>query len=223
MLNFRTCQRELARFPISVHVMTIRDRTQEFFATVDSFQQHGHTPSTERKSGAITLPKDCLDRSSRLCNLANQISNSMDEVHQKILQLQEVAKLTSNFRDERPKIQSLTGMITQDVKRLNNDVSTFKTFLSQSFSGMSRSHQCIEHHKTMLDVLSSRYSKLAKSFGEACEVSTKHLQRQKRQKEKFGGHKKREFRKVPLNRLTRSLVINISIVPIPIRLCLCKD
>jgi len=186
--------------------MTIRDRTQEFFATVDSFQQHGHAPATSARpktAGATALSRDCVDQSSRLCNLANRISESIEEVQQKILQLEELAKLTSNFRDERPKIQQLTGVITEDVKGLNTDLAAFKTFLGQSFGGMPRKHQCIEHNKALLDVLSARYSKLAKSFGTACEVSTKHLQRQKRQKEKLGGHKKREFRKVPLNRLTR--------------------
>jgi len=187
--------------------MTIRDRTQEFFATVDSFQQHGHAPATSARpktAGATALSRDCVDQSSRLCNLANRISESIEEVQQKILQLEELAKLTSNFRDERPKIQQLTGVITEDVKGLNTDLAAFKTFLGQSFGGMPRKHQCIEHNKALLDVLSARYSKLAKSFGTACEVSTKHLQRQKRQKEKLGGHKKREFRKVPLNRLTRT-------------------
>ena len=190
---------------------TVRDRTQEFFATVDSFQQLGHTSSPSRSKTAIPstaiLSKSSIEQSSRIRNLANQIAENIDDVSQKIIQLEQLAKLTSNFRDERPKIQSLMLTIKQDIDRLNMDLKTLQTFLSQSFNEISSQHNCIEHHKSLLKVLQGRYSNLAKSFGSACEISTKHLQRQKKQREKFGfgPNKKKSFRKVPMNRLQKSM------------------
>lgn len=189
---------------------TVRDRTQEFFATVDSFQQLGSTKSPKQTSisSAATLSKSSIEQSSRIGNLANQIAENIDEVQQKIIQLEQIAKLTSNFRDERPKIQSLMLNIKQDIDRLNMDLKTLQTFLSQSFNDINSSkHNCIEHHQSLLKVLQGRYSNLAKAFGSACEISTKHLQRQKKQREKFGfgPNKKKSFRKVPMNRLQRSM------------------
>lgn len=105
--------------------MTIRDRTQEFFATVDSFQQYGHIISIDTFVNSTILPKDCLDHSSKLNNLANQITDKIDDVQQKIDQLEELAKMTSNLRDEHANIQVLSGMISEDVRQLNDDISLY--------------------------------------------------------------------------------------------------
>merc|ERR1712176_1707137 len=61
------------------------------------------------------------------------------------------------------------------------------------------------HHKALVDVLESRYEELVKSFGGACEISTKYLHKQKKQREEFGfgANKKKSYRKVPINRLQR--------------------
>eukprot|EP00483_Globobulimina_turgida_P005832 UN05842 len=95
--------------------------------------------------------------------------------------------------------------IKKDIDGLNINLKTLQTFLSQSFSTISSDNNIISHHKSLLNVLTARYLTLAKSFGTACEISTKHLPRQKRQREKFGfaPNKKKSFRKVPLNRLQK--------------------
>eukprot|EP01084_Bolivina_argentea_P317021 549596_1 len=186
---------------------TVRDRTREFFATVDSFQQHGHPTSKQSTSpSSITkLPKTSIEQSSRIRNLATQIAENIEEVEQKIIELEQLAKLTSNFRDERPKIQSLMLTIKKDIERITMDLNALKTYLSQSFSTLHNTHHCIGHHKSLHDVLNARYFNLAKAFASACQFSMNHLQRQKQEREKFGfgGSKKTSFRKVPLNRLQR--------------------
>merc|ERR1719382_762779 len=95
--------------------------------------------------------------------------------------------------------------IKTDIQNIGTDLKTMKTFISQSFNGISSSHHCISHHKSLLDVLQSRYEELAKSFGSACEISTKYLQKQKKQREEFGfgASKKKQYRRVPQNRLQR--------------------
>eukprot|EP01084_Bolivina_argentea_P235086 395690_1 len=189
---------------------TVRDRTKEFFATVDSFQQLGHSSQTKRTNAPSPskLSKQSIEQSSQIRNLANQIAETIEQVEQKIIELQQLAKLTSNFRDERPKIQSLMFNIKKDIDGLNINLKTLKTFLSQSFSNISSDHNIISYHKSLLNVLTTRYGQLAKSFSTACEISTKHLQRQKRQREKFGfgPNKKKSFRKVPLNRLQKRII-----------------
>eukprot|EP01083_Nonionella_stella_P272336 923426_1 len=182
---------------------TVRDRTQEFFATVDSFQQLNNQPTrTKPLSSPSKLSKQSIQQSSQIKNLSNQIAETISQVNQKIIELEQLAKLTSNFRDERPKIQSLMFTIKKDIDNLNINLKTLKTFLGQSFSNIASNNNIISHHKSLLDLLTARYGQLAKSFSTACEISTKHLQRQKREKEKFH-HKKSNFRKVPLNRLRR--------------------
>ena len=187
---------------------TVRDRTQEFLATVDSFQQHYGNQGIKSPPDNVTatLPNNSIQQSSQIRNLANQTAETIDEVQQKIIELEALSKLTSNFRDERPKIAKLMMSIKGDIQNIGTDLKTMKTFISQSFNGISSSHHCIGHHKSLLDVLQCRYEELAKSFGSACEISTKYLQKQKKQREEFGfgASKHKTFRKVPLNRLQRS-------------------
>merc|ERR1712228_45805 len=183
----------------------VRDHTQEFLATVDSFQQHFSSKSPSLSENVIAnLPKISIEQSSQIRNLANQSAESMEEVKQKIVELELLSKSTSNFRDERPKIAKLMMSIKTDIQNIGNDLATMSSFILQSFNGISPSHHCISHHKALLNLLQSRYEKLAKSFASACDLSTKYLKKQKKQREEFGfgaNKKKRTYRKVPINRL----------------------
>jgi len=183
---------------------TVRDRTQEFLATVTSFQEHGKARKSPQNSTVTTLPRSALDQSQRMRVLSIQIATSISESEQRIRSLELLAAKTSNFRDERPKIAQLSAMIQKDINELNNNLKAMSAFLAQSFSPLGQQHDTVAHHSALVDVLSARYSQLAKSFASACDVTNKHLKRQKVQRDKFGlgKHKRqRRTRDKPLNRL----------------------
>ncbi len=192
---------------------TVRDRTKELFDSVKlksetmtglpSQSRPNHRRSLSSSTSRLLDPK-MKETSTRIHNHATKITTYIGIVHDKIFQLESLAKATTTFNDERPQIARLIFDIKQDVDRLENDIKTIDSFIKHTFdiNSMSTDH-CVCHHFTLLDILRSRYSQLAKSFGKACEVSTKELQRQKLAKDKFGGKDSRKFRRVPRNRLHR--------------------
>lgn len=187
---------------------TVRDRTQEFFATVESYQTLVSTspPRINHRTTneSAKLSQNTIEKSKRIHGLADRITDDIEEARQKIIQLEQLAKLTSNFRDERPNIQKLMLTIKQDIDNLNTNLKSLSVFVNQSFN-LPQTHNFVMHHQQLLKVLTTRYTELGKSFNKAREVSTNHLQRQKKQRESlgFGTHKSGHFRTVPLNRLQK--------------------
>ena len=187
--------------------VTIRDRTQEFLATIDTFQHHmNHQVTKPIPSNAKeTLPHEAIQQSSKVNNLGNQTAETIENVQQKINELVSLSKSTSNLRDERPKITKLLMSIKTDIKNIGTDIKTMKTFIAQSFDETSSSHQCMTHHKALVDVLESRYNGLKESFGSAYEITTKYLQKQKMERRKFG--LSCNYRSVSMNRLPRGIFL----------------
>lgn len=117
-----------------------------------------------------------------------------------------VSEQTTNFHDERPRIQSLIVSIKMDVSQMSQDLKVLQTFIHQSFAKERKSnlkqHNMIDHHSEICNVLLLRYSSLVNSFKDVCHLSSQHLLRQKKQREKFG--KRSQSRNVARNRYANS-------------------
>ncbi|ETO29740.1 Qa-SNARE, SYP3/Sed5p/Syntaxin 5-type [Reticulomyxa filosa] len=90
--------------------------------------------------------------------------------------------------------------IKQDVERFDNDLKSIGLFIKHSYAIKDmNSDNCADYHYNLLNILQARYSDLAKTFAISCQVSTEALQKQKEERDKYGGGKG-SFRSVPRNR-----------------------
>lgn len=211
---------------------SVRDRTQEFLSSVTAFQEYRASSSSSSLSSSPKSNNDnnskktaniygepsreTIEKSIQIHTLGNNLMESINETNDKIEQLISLAKLTSNFRDERSKIQSLMLDIKEDIESFKVDIKALDINVSQLFNKNNNSSTTnnrknnendnySQHHIELIKILRYRYASLAKTFARACEVSTQCLQRQKDERDKYGPgrSKKINFRKVPRNRLQR--------------------
>ena len=114
--------------------MTVRDRTQEFLSLLTAFENYRHssTSSTNLSNRSSNnsnnskethnISNELISKSLQIHNLSKNLIDRILETSDKIEQLTSLAKITSNFRDERPKMQTLTFDIKKDIETLNIDI-----------------------------------------------------------------------------------------------------
>jgi len=106
--------------------MTFKERTSEFASIVQNVKQKkdGSLPSSVgvRRNN----PPKKLTEKSQFFVIASQIGKDISETAEKLDRLQKLAKKKSLFDDPTIEIQELTAIINQDIKNLNNQISSLQ-------------------------------------------------------------------------------------------------
>jgi len=162
--------------------MTFKERTSEFASIVQSVKQKkdGSLPSSVGVRRAN--PSKKMTEKSQFFVIASQIGKDISETAEKLDRLQKLAKKKSLFDDPTIEIQELTSIINQDIKNLNNQISTL-----QQRNSAKKNKQVQSHTETILDSLKNKLRFTTKDFSEVLELRTENLKAQQKDKEAFTG------------------------------------
>jgi len=162
--------------------MTFKDRTSEFTSVLQNVRQ-----SKEGVSSAVgginhsNRAKKGVNK-SQFFVIAAQIGKDITETAEKLDRLTKLAKRKSLFDDPAVEIQELTAIINQDIKNLNNQITTL-----QQGQQAKNNKQTQTHSVTIVDSLKSQLRTTTKDFSEVLELRTENLKVQQREKENFTG------------------------------------
>ena len=176
--------------------MTVKDRTQEFHAVVESLQNRSSTtlfPAEKSRllSNAPTLSK------SEFARAASAIATEIAGMSAKLSKLTTLAKKKSLFDDRPLEINELIYVIKQDIAKVNKQISQLGEYLSRTQAAASGSSmdpsvsaavgnaQSSEHSKQVLSYLQTRLAHTSNDFKEILEIRTANMKEQKTRRDQY--------------------------------------
>ncbi|KAJ3038635.1 cis-Golgi t-SNARE syntaxin [Rhizophlyctis rosea] len=187
--------------------MTVKDRTQEFHAVIDSIVSRSgptstlpseklrllHQNSSSSSTGAITTK-------SEFAKAAAQIGREINSTVTKLQKLTLLAKRKSLFDDRPVEINELIYIIKQDIAKINNQIAQLSAYLRKNGaaaalapagstappSAAAKQNRQIQEHST--NVITSLQSKLAvtsNEFKNILEIRTQNMKDQKERRDQY--------------------------------------
>lgn len=155
--------------------MTGRDRTAEFESVIRSLQSR-QDPRNHAVARGQMKPSEFME-------MARAIGLDISRTCAKLEKLAELARGKSLFGDPANEIQELTGIIKQDIAKLNSDIAYLQD-RTKSRSGSQSKHQRA-HAGNVLVSLQTKLVDMSKDFKSVLEMRTENLKQQKLRREKF--------------------------------------
>ena len=199
----------------------VRDRTAEFFATVESLKKGGAavasppsssstapllnsaTSSFVSSSGSSSSSESStLKARSKFSAAAAQIGRGIFEVSAKLEKLATMARARSLFEDNTEKINEITYIIKTDINTLNNEIDLLAKFVAGEVGGPS-GRDAKQNSDAIVNNLKTQLAHTTKSFAKVLQVRTKNLKEQNNRRKKFEGDSRSGISSRPPIRRTR--------------------
>lgn len=180
-----------------------RDRTAEFFATVETFRKHrapGPLPAGDASEQALipvqsaVSAKNPLQAKSEFSQAASEISKSISQVSDKLAQLTKLAKQRTLFNDPASEINRLTYVIKHDLRTIDNDIETL-TAMMAAHRGVQVTRHSQANSAQIVANLKSQLAKTTKSFTDVLHVRSQNLKASSSRRHEYGVPGKTQPRK----------------------------
>ncbi|KAI9201859.1 t-SNARE [Polychytrium aggregatum] len=166
--------------------MTVKDRTLEFHAAVDSLNSRNlsHQPDSARLLAAHV---STIHTKSDFARHASAIGKDINTTVAKLHKLTQLAKRKSLFDDRPVEINELVYIIKQDLVKINQRILQLQAFLQQSAHtpGHANNKQTEEHSNRVITSLQSKLVSTSNTFKEVLEIRTQNMKDQKSRREQF--------------------------------------
>lgn len=163
---------------------SLRDRTSEFLAITERLQggQQGRasTPTSSETTGAR---RNAVQQQSDFAKKASAIGMCIHKTSEKLQKLSQLAKRTSMFDDPAEEINELTGVIKQDIQKLNSGIAELQSL--SAAAGREGNVQTVNHSNTVVDNLRSRLKDATKQFKDVLTLRTENLKEQDSRRQLF--------------------------------------
>jgi syntaxin 5 len=197
------------------NMTSIKDRTNEFFATVDSMLQRGSAAPYSLGGAAAGQERSRLlgnvptpTSKSEFTKAASAIGKEINSTVLKLQKLTVLAKKKSLFDDRPVEINELIYVIKQDIAKVNNQISALARYHAQakanasgggggllggggsstsssSSSGLIRNKQVDEHSTNVITSLQSRLASTSNEFKTILEIRTQNMKDQKSRRDQY--------------------------------------
>jgi len=175
-----------------------RDRTAEFFSTVNAIQKQ-----LELQSGAVSPPApepiipfseplQDITHKSQFTKAAQRISKGICVVSQDLEELVSLAKDRSLFNDPAHKINRLTSKVKSDINSLNKEIDALHRWASEHPSRGSR--QSSLNSNAIVQNLQLELAGATKSFTEILQLRTQNMKDQNSRRKEFGSSSRASLR-----------------------------
>eukprot|EP00899_Mesostigma_viride_P018290 jgi/Mesvir1/26462/Mv16136-RA.1 len=174
------------------HIVSSRDRTAEFLATVERLQKT-HVPyvpaapsgapsdspahhglGASRASSAT--PPQHSHPQSEFAKRASRIGLGIHSTSTKLAKLAKLAKRTAMFDDPAKEIQDLTAVIKKDITALNSAIAELQQLSRMHQDGVHvDNRQSNEHSATVVDNLKTRLMDATKEFKDVLTLRNENL------------------------------------------------
>ncbi|KAJ3069338.1 cis-Golgi t-SNARE syntaxin [Quaeritorhiza haematococci] len=183
--------------------MTIKDRTNEFQAAVESLLNRGGpvaapaekarllgssggggSSSSSLLGGGSNSPS--LSKKSEFAKAAAQIGREINTTMLKLQKLTRLAKKKSLFDDRPVEINELIFVIKQDIAKINKNISTLQTHLNTNKAkGTLGNRQMEEHSSNVITSLQSKLASTSNEFRNILEIRTQNMKEQKSRRDQY--------------------------------------
>jgi len=157
-------------------IMTCRDRTSEFVATVNSMR-------SRQGNGLVRGSKSAIEARSEFMVAARKIGRDLSRTFEKLEKLTILAKRKSLFDDKPEEIQQLTFIIKQDINKLNTQIAQLQQLVHSQKYQNGRHKQT--HSNSVVVGLQSKLATMSNEFKSVLEVRTENLRHQKSRRDQF--------------------------------------
>ncbi|KAF9163542.1 cis-Golgi t-SNARE syntaxin [Actinomortierella ambigua] len=174
------------------------DRSQEFFATVESLRSRAlpHLPTEKRRllspaeqAAAGNAGPQGLKRRSEFATMAQLIAKDIQATYGKLQKLAKLAKRKTLFDDRPVEISELMHIIKQDIAKLNKQIALLQNHVKDQNARAANSHQhsrqASEHSAHVVVLLQSRLASATSAFKEVLELRTENMKATKDRREQF--------------------------------------
>ncbi|KAF9972276.1 cis-Golgi t-SNARE syntaxin [Actinomortierella ambigua] len=173
------------------------DRSQEFFATVESLRSRAlpHLPTEKRRllspaeQAAGNAGPQGLKRRSEFATMAHLIAKDIQATYGKLQKLAKLAKRKTLFDDRPVEISELMHIIKQDIAKLNKQIALLQNHVKEQNARAASSHhatrQAAEHSTNVVVLLQSRLASATSTFKEVLELRTENMKATKDRREQF--------------------------------------
>jgi len=187
-----------------------RDRTSEYFSTLEGFRKQQLTLSTQlfshSSSNGINKPSlssspssssysdhqsngnnnsnsnNKVARQSQFTESASRISKNISFVTEKLEKLTHLAKQRSLFEDQTQEINKLTSVIKSDLGELDSDLKYLEGFSSNT-KGAGRQNE--QNSSAIVKDLKTKFANTSKSFMDVLHIRAKALKDQNSRRKYF--------------------------------------
>lgn len=177
---------------MQIGVTSVRDRTAEFAAIVESARKAPTRPGSSVPAVNLRFPgtTSVEKRSSRahrsdFTRLAAQVSADIAQTSVKLAQLTTLAQRRSLFDDPTAEIQELTFVIKQDISALNGRLEDLQHL--RDATRRSSNKQAGVHSENVVDSLKSRLGATAEGFKSVLQMRSDSLAAQQDRRSQFLG------------------------------------
>lgn len=169
---------------------SLRDRTVEFLSISERLQkqQGTATPSgvQEGSTGHTRAPNSsAVEDKSEFARRASAIGLGIHKTSVKLQKLAGLARRTSMFDDPANEIAELSGLIKQDIRRLNTEIAELQAASAARSAGAANNVQTEKHSNTVVDNLRLRLKDTAKEFQDVLTLRTDNLKGQDNRRQLF--------------------------------------
>jgi len=185
------------------HVRDCRDRTNEFFATVSSFQKQlealNKPLNVDGDTVAPLLAPSPIYHRTQFTKAAAHISKGICIVAQKLEKLTQLARQRSLYQDPAQEINKLTYTVKSDLTTLNTEINTLDEWVHDHVKASTANKQSKENSDTIVQNLKSHLATTTKSFAEILSLRTKNLKEQNSRRKEYESSDSRSWRKRTVN------------------------
>eukprot|EP01083_Nonionella_stella_P280899 955811_1 len=160
-----------------------RDRTQEFLATVHTFQQFNtietlHTPIINNTS------QTHINESHHIHQLTLKIDAAINDVSQtKLKQIEQLAKVTNNWKDYQSEINQLIINVNEDLHHIDQNIE-YLTIIIPKLN--YNNYHYASHQKALLNQLINKNKILKKLYRSTYDIVIESLRKQKKHRNTYG-------------------------------------
>jgi len=165
--------------------MPARDRTNEFYACVDSVQSRRVVKRSEQKQRL--LPNGVAGK-GEFTRMASAIGKDIAETTRKLGKLAQLAKRKTLFDDRPVEISELTYIIKQDIANINKQIATLQAFVKSQKGQNSKKplgKQVEEHNHNVVMLLQSKLASTSMTFKDVLEIRTQNMKESRDRTEQF--------------------------------------
>jgi len=168
----------------SLEGVGVRDRTQEFFATVESMLSRSHDSPVDTQR----LLKNAPMKKSQFAQEAAQIGKEINRTTVKLGELAKLAKRKGLFDDKSEEINQLMFVIKQDIAKVNQRIAGLSNALAQMKRGATQlsGKQAEDHAQHVVMSLQSKLATTSSQFKDILELRTQNLKESKQRKDQYG-------------------------------------
>ncbi|KAK9766852.1 Integral membrane protein SED5 [Basidiobolus ranarum] len=168
--------------------MSIKNRTIEFQAAVDSLKSRSARPNrngTEKNALIRQDTQNGITSKTEFSYIAGAIGRDINTTAAKLQKLAKLAKRKTLFDDKPTEISELTYVIKQDIARLNQQLASLQRTVRENQSGRKNAKQIEEHNNNVVVMLQSKLMNASLSFKDVLEMRTSNMKATKDRKEQF--------------------------------------